>query len=200
MSTDGVITIYPTDLSKDTKVPGIIGYQGDNTLYPWYAVYGQTFDKNHWDGTGVRASEIKEIVFADGLTEIGGYLFNDVEGMPTSVKVRIPDTVTKVGGALVGTKNHGASIATGVQMTGVGFWYAGKATNVYILNPDMTGIPFPATGDNADLTRTIAHATGDKVAVHVKKGSAAYNTLTKEGTVYTNVITHTDLGACVLDL
>ena len=196
MSTDGVITIYPTDLSKDTKVPGIIGYQGDNTLYPWYAVYGQTFDKNHWDGTGVRASEIKEIVFADGLTEIGGYLFNDVEGMPTSVKVRIPDTVTKVGGALVGTKNHGASIATGVQMTGVGFWYAGKATNVYILNPDMTGIPFPATGDNADLTRTIAHATGDKVAVHVKKGSAAYNTLTKEGTVYTNVITHTDLGAC----
>ena len=196
MSTDGVITIYPTDTSNDTKVPGIIGYQGDNTLYPWYAVYGQTFDKEHWDGTGVHASEIKEIVFADGLTEIGGYLFNDVKGMPTSVKVHIPDTVTKVGGALVGTKNHGASIATGELMTGVGFWYAGKATNVYILNPDMKGIPFPATGDNADLTRTIAHATGDKVAVHVKEGSAAYNTLTKEGTVYTNVITHTDLGAC----
>ena len=196
MSTDGVITIYPTDTSKDTKVPGINGYQGDNTLYPWYAVYGQTFDKNHWDGTGVRASEIKEIVFANGLTEIGGYLFNDVKGMPTSVKVRIPDSVTMVGGALVGTKNHGASIATGVQMTGVGFWYAGKATNVYILYPDMTGIPFPATGDNADLTRTIAHATGDKVTVHVKEGSAAYSTLTKGGTVYTNVITHTDLGAC----
>ena len=196
MSTNGVITIYPTDLSKDKKVPGIDGYQGDNTLYPWYAVYGKTFDKNHWDGTGVHASKIKEIVFADGLTEIGGYLFNDVKGMPTSVKVRIPDTVTKVGGALVGTKNHGASIATGVQMTGVGFWYAGKATNVYILNPDMTGIPFPATGDNADLTRTIAHATGDKVAVHVKEGSEAYRTLTKDGSVYTKVITHTELGAC----
>lgn len=196
MSKDGVITIYPTDLSKDTKVPGINGYQGDNTLYPWYAVYGKTFDKEHWDGTGIHASEIKEIVFADGLTEIGGYLFNDVEGMPTSVKVHIPDTVTTVGGALVGTKNHGASIATGVQMTGVGFWYAGKAKNVYILYPDMTGIPFPATGDNADLTRTIAHATGDKVAVHVKESSAAYNTLTKKDSVYTNVITHTDLGAC----
>ena len=196
MSTDGVITIYPTDTSKDTKVPGIIGYQGDNTLYPWYAVYGQTFDKEHWDDTGVYASEIKEIVFADGLTEIGGYLFNDVKGMPTSVKVRIPDSVTKVGGALVGTKNHGASIATGEQMTDVGFWYAGKATNVYILNPDMTGIPFPATGDNADLTRTIAHATGDKVAVHVKEGSEAYRTLTKDGSVYTKVITHTELGAC----
>ena len=38
--------------------------------------------------------------------------------MPTSVKVRIPDTVIKVGGALVGTKNHGASIATGKLMTG----------------------------------------------------------------------------------
>lgn len=196
MSTDGVITIYPTDTSKDTKVPGINGYQGDNTLYPWYAVYGQTFDKNHWDGTGVRASEIKEIVFANGLTEIGGYLFNDVRGMPTSVKVRIPDTVTKVGGALVGTKNHGASIATGEKMTGVGFWYAGKATNVYILNPDMTGIPFPATGDNADLTRTIAHATGNMVAVHVKENSKAYSTLTEAGSVYTNVITHTELGAC----
>ena len=196
MSKDGVITIYPTDLSKDTKVPGINGYQGDNTLYPWYAVYGKTFDKEHWDGTGVHASEIKEIVFADGLTEIGGYLFNDVEGMPTSVKVRIPDTVTKVGGALVGTKNHGASIATGERMTGVGFWYAGKATNVYILNPDMTEIPFPATGPKADLTRTIAHATGDKVAVHVKENSDAYSTLTKEGTVYTNVITHTALGVC----
>ena len=196
MSKDGVITIYPTDLSKDKKVPGIDGYQGDNTLYPWYAVYGKTFDKNHWDGTGVHASKIKEIVFADGLTEIGGYLFNDVSGMPTSVKVRIPDSVTTVGGALVGTKNHGASIATGEQMTDVGFWYAGKATNVYILNPNMTGIPFPATGDNADLTRTIAHATGNKVAVHVKEGSKAYSTLTKAGTVYTNVITHTDLGAC----
>lgn len=196
MSKNGVITIYPTDLSKDTKVPGINGYQGDNTLYPWYAVYGKTFDKEHWDGTGVHASEIKEIVFADGLTEIGGYLFNDVKEMPTSVKVRIPDSVTMVGGALVGTKNHGASIATGVQMTGVGFWYAGKATNVYILNPDMTGIPFPATGPKADLTRTIAHATGDKVAVHVKENSDAYSTLTKEGTVYTNVITHTALGVC----
>lgn len=196
MSKDGVITIYPTDTSKDTKVPGIIGYQGDNTLYPWYAVYGKTFDKEHWDGTGVHASEIKEIVFANGLTEIGGYLFNDVKEMPTSVKVRIPDSVTMVGGALVGTKNHGASIATGVQMTGVGFWYAGKATNVYILKPDMTGIPFPATGSNADLTRTIAHATGNEVAVHVKKDSEAYRTLTKEGTVYTNVITHTELGAC----
>ncbi len=196
MSKNGVITIYPTDTSKDTKVPKIDGYQGDNTLYPWYAVYGQTFDKNHWDGTGVHASEITEIVFEDGLTEIGGYLFNDVKGMPTSVKVRIPDSVTKVGGALVGTKNHGASIATGERMTDVGFWYAGKATNVYILNPDMTGIPFPATGDNADLTRTIAHATGDKVAVHVKEGSEAYRTLTKDGSVYTKVITHTELGAC----
>ena len=196
MSTDGVITIYPTDTSKHTVVPKIDGYLGDNTLYPWYAVYGKTFDKNRWDGTGVHASEIKEIVFADGLTEIGGYLFNDVRGMPTSVKVHIPDSVTKVGGALVGTKNHGASIATGERMTGVDFWYAGKATNVYILNPDMTGIPFPATGPDADLTRTIAHATGDKVAVHVKEGSAAYSTLTKEGTVYTNVITHTELGAC----
>lgn len=196
MSTDGVITIYPTDPSKDTEVPGINGYQGNNTLYPWYAVYGKTFDKEHWDGTGVHASEIKEIVFADDLTEIGGYLFNDVKEMPTSVKVRIPDSVTMVGGALVGTKNHGASIATGEQMTGVGFWYAGKAKNVYILNPNMTGIPFPATGDNADLTRTIAHATGNEVAVHVKEDSEAYRTLTKAGTVYTNVITHTDLGAC----
>lgn len=193
MSKDGVITIYPTDLSKDTKVQGINGYQGNNTAFPWYEAYGKEFTK---DFTGVHASEIKEIVFADGLTEIGGYLFNDVKGMPTSVKVRIPDSVTKVGGALVGTKNHGASIATGEQMTDVGFWYAGKATNVYILNPDMTGIPFPATGPNADLTRTIAQATGDKVAVHVKENSKAYSTLTKEGSVYTNVITHTDLGAC----
>ena len=193
MSTDGVITIYPTDTSKDTKVPGIKGYNDDNTAFPWYTSYGKEFTHDY---TGVHASEIKEIVFADGLTEIGGYLFNDVSGMPTSVKVRIPDTVTKVGGALVGTKNHGASIATGELMTGVGFWYAGKATNVYILNPNMTGIPFPATGPNADLTRTIAQATGDKVAVHVKEGSEAYSTLTKEGTVYTNVITHTDLGAC----
>ena len=193
MSTDGVITIYPTDTSKHTVVPGINGYQGDNTAFPWYEAYGKEFTK---DFTGVHASEIKEIVFADGLTEIGGYLFNDVKGMPTSVKVRIPDSVTKVGGALVGTKNHGASIATGERMTDVGFWYAGKATNVYILNPNMTGIPFPATGDNADLTRTIAQATGDKVAVHVKEDSAAYSTLTKPGTVYTNVITHTDLGAC----
>ena len=193
MSKDGVITIYPTDLSKDKKVPGINGYQGDNTAFPWYEAYGKKFTK---DFTGVHASEIKEIVFADGLTEIGGYLFNDVKGMPTSVKVRIPDTVTKVGGALVGTKNRGASIATGEQMTDVGFWYAGKATNVYILNPDMTGIPFPATGPNADLTRTIAQATGDKVAVHVKEGSAAYNTLTKKDSVYTKVITHTELGAC----
>ena len=192
MSKDGVITIYPTDPSK-TVVPGITGYNDDNTAFPWYTSYGKEFTHDY---TGVHASEIKEIVFADGLTEIGGYLFNDVKGMPTSVKVRIPDTVTKVGGALVGTKNHGASIATGEQMTGVGFWYAGKATNVYILYPDMTGIPFPAAGPNADLTRTIAHATGDKVAVHVKENSKAYNTLTKEGTVYTNVITHTDLGAC----
>ena len=196
MSTDGVITIYPTDTSKDTAVPGINGYQGNNTAFPWYTVYGQSFDKEHWDGTGVHASEIKEIVFADGLTEIGGYLFNDVKGMPASVKVRIPDSVTTVGGALVGTKNHGASIATGEQMTSVGFWYAGKATNVYILNPNMTGIPFPATGPNADLTRTIAHATGDKVAMHVKENSDAYNTLTKDGSVYTNVITHTDMGVC----
>ena len=111
--------------------------------------------------------------------------------MPASVKVRIPDSVTKVGGALVGTKNRGASIATGEQMTDVGFWYAGKATNVYILNPNMKGIPFPATGPDADLTRTIAQATGDKVAVHVKEGSEAYSTLTKKGSVYTNVITHT---------
>lgn len=174
-------------------MPGINGYQGDNTAFPWYEAYGKKFTK---DFTGVHASEIKEIVFADGLTEIGGYLFNDVKGMPTSVKVRIPDSVTKVGGALVGTKNHGASIATGEQMTDVGFWYAGKATNVYILNPNMTGIPFPATGPNADLTRTIAQATGDKVAVHVKENSKAYSTLTKEGSVYTNVITHTELGAC----
>ena len=194
MSTDGVITIYPTDTSKDTKVPGINGYQGDNRAFPWYEAYGSTdFTK---DFTGVHASEIREIVFADDLTEIGGYLFNDVRGMPTSVKVRIPDSVTKVGGALVGTKNHGASIATGEQMTDVGFWYAGKATNVYILNPNMTGIPFPATGPNADLTRTIAQATGDKVAVHVKEGSEAYRTLTKDGSVYTKVITHTELGAC----
>lgn len=193
MSTDGVITIYPTDTSKDTKVPGINGYQGDNTAFPWYEAYGKAFTK---DFTGVHASEITEIVFANGLTEIGGYLFNDVKGMPTSVKVRIPNSVTKVGGALVGTKNHGASIATGEQMTDVGFWYAGKATNVYILNPNMTGIPFPATGPNADLTRSIAQATGDKVAVHVKEGSEAYSTLTKAGTVYTNVITHTELGAC----
>ena len=193
MSKDGVITIYPTDTSKDTVVPGINGYQGDNTAFPWYEAYGKEFTK---DFTGVHASEIKEIVFADGLTEIGGYLFNDVKGMPASVKVRIPDSVTKVGGALVGTKNRGASIATGEQMTDVGFWYAGKATNVYILNPNMKGIPFPATGPNADLTRTIAQATGDKVAVHVKENSKAYITLTKEGTVYTNVITHTNLGAC----
>lgn len=193
MSTDGVITIYPTDTSKDTKVPGIKGYNDDNTAFPWYTSYGKEFTHDY---TGVHASKIKEIVFADGLTEIGGYLFNDVRGMPTSVKVRIPDTVTKVSGALVGTKNRGASIATGVQMTGVGFWYAGKAKNVYILKPDMTGIPFPATGDNADLTRTIAYATGGEVTVHVKEGSEAYSTLTKKDSVYTKVITHTDLGAC----
>ena len=192
MSTDGVITIYPTDPSN-TVVPGIKGYNDDNTAFPWYTSYGKEFTHDY---TGVYASEIKEIVFADGLTEIGGYLFNDVKGMPTSVKVRIPDTVTKVGGALVGTKNRGASIATGGRMTGVGFWYAGKAKNVYILNPDMTGIPFPATGPKADLTRTIAHATGNEVAVHVKEDSEAYRTLTKDGSVYTKVITHTDLGAC----
>lgn len=192
MSKDGVVTIYPTD-TENTVVPGIKGYQGNNTAFPWYEAYGKEFTK---DFTGVHASEIKEIVFADGLTEIGGYLFNDVKGMPASVKVRIPDSVTKVGGALVGTKNRGASIATGEQMTDVGFWYAGKATNVYILNPNMKGIPFPATGPDADLTRTIAQATGDKVAVHVKEGSEAYSTLTKKGSVYTNVITHTNLGAC----
>ena len=32
--------------------------------------------------------------------------------------------------------------------------------------------------------------------MHVKEGSEAYNTVTKEGTTYTNVITHTDMGAC----
>ena len=191
MSKDGVITIYPTDTSKDTVVPGINGYQGDNTAFPWYEAYGKEFTK---DFTGVHASEIKEIVFADGLTEIGGYLFNDVKGMPASVKVRIPDSVTKVGGALVGTKNRGASIATGEQMTDVGFWYAGSASSVYILNENMTGIPVPP--ENLP-TRTIANATGAEVAMHVKAGSTAYTTLTtKQGTTYTNIITHTNLGAC----
>ena len=191
MSKDGVITIYPTDTSKHTVVPGINGYQGDNTAFPWYEAYGKEFTK---DFTGVHASEIKEIVFANGLTEIGGYLFNDVRGMPTSVKVRIPDSVTKVGGALVGTKNRGASIATGEQMTDVGFWYAGSASSVYILNENMTGIPVPP--ENLP-TRTIANATGAEVAMHVKAGSTAYTTLTtKQGTTYTNIITHTNLGAC----
>ena len=191
MSKNGVITIYPTDTSKDTVVPEIKGYQGDNTAFPWYEAYGKEFTK---DFTGVHASEIKEIVFADGLTEIGGYLFNDVKGMPASVKVRIPDSVTKVGGALVGTKNRGASIATGEQMTDVGFWYAGSASSVYILNENMTGIPVPP--ENLP-TRTIAKATGAEVAMHVKAGSTAYTTLTtKQGTTYTNIITHTNLGAC----
>ena len=193
MSKDGVITIYPTDTSKDTEVPGLNGYQSDNTLYPWYAVYGKTFDENHWDATGVHASEIKEIVFDDGLTKIGGYLFNILTSMPTNIKVHIPDSVTVVEGALIGSKNYGSHIAVGKQMTRVEFWYAGLASSVYILNPNMTGIPF---APEKLPTRNIACAAGDKLAVHVKADSDAYKTLTKEGTTYQNVITHTDMGAC----
>lgn len=191
MSKDGVIIIYPTDTNKDTVVPDIKGYDGDNTAFPWYASYGKEFTKDY---TGVHASEIKEIVFADGLTEIGGYLFNSMTGMPTNIKVHIPDSVTKVGGAVVGTKKYGSSVAVGSQMTDVGFWYAGSASSVYILNENMTGIPVPP--ENLP-TRTIAKATGAEVAMHVKAGSIAYTTLTtKQGTTYTNIITHTNLGAC----
>ena len=194
MSKDGVVTIYPTDTTKDTVVPGLNGYQGDNTLYPWYAVYGKTFDAKNWDSTGVHASEIKEIVFADGLTKIGGYLFNYVTGMPTNIKVHIPNSVTEVDGALVGSKNYGSHVAVGEQMTRVEFWYAGSAKDVYILNPNMKKIPF-APSNNP--TRNIAYATtGADIRMHVKEGSEAYNTVTKEGTTYTNVITHTNMGAC----
>ena len=194
MSKDGVVTIYPTDTTKDTVVPGLNGYQGDNTLYPWYAVYGKTFDAKNWDSTGVHASEIKEIVFADGLTKIGGYLFNYVTGMPTNIKVHIPNSVTEVDGALVGSKNYGSHVAVGEPMTRVEFWYAGSAKDVYILNPNMKKIPFAPSNQP---TRNIAYATtGADIRMHVKEGSEAYNTVTKEGTTYTNVITHTDMGAC----
>lgn len=191
MSKDGVVTIYPTDTSKDTKVPGIDGYQGDNTAFPWYESYGKTFTKDY---TGVHASEIKEIVFANGLTEIGGYLFNSMTNMPRSnIKIHIPDSVTKVGGAIIGTRNYGSTIAVGSQMNEVGFWYASSANSVYLLNPNMTGIPFAGQ----DATRNIAYATtGADISMHVTENSAAYATLTKEGTTYTNVITHTDMGAC----
>ena len=184
----------PTDTTKDTVVPGLNGYQGDNTLYPWYAVYGKTFDAKNWDSTGVHASEIKEIVFADGLTKIGGYLFNYVTGMPTNIKVHIPNSVTEVDGALVGSKNYGSHVAVGEPMTRVEFWYAGSAKDVYILNPNMKKIPFAPSNQP---TRNIAYATtGADIRMHVKEGSEAYNTVTKEGTTYTNVITHTDMGAC----
>ncbi len=191
MSKDGVVTIYPTNTAKDTVVPGIKGYDGDNTAFPWYESYGKEFTKDY---TGVHASEIKEIVFADGLTEIGGYLFNSMTNMPRSnIKVHIPDSVTKVGGAIVGSRNYGSTVAVGSQMINVDFWYAGSANNVYILNPNMTGIPFAGQ----DATRNIAYATtGADIRMHVKANSAAYNTVTKQGTTYTNVITHTDMGAC----
>ena len=182
MSKDGVVTIYPTDTSKDTKVPGIDGYQGDNTAFPWYESYGKTFTKDY---TGVHASEIKEIVFANGLTEIGGYLFNSMTNMPRSnIKIHIPDSVTKVGGAIIGTRNYGSTIAVGSQMNEVGFWYASSANSVYLLNPNMTGIPFAGQ----DATRNIAYATtGADISMHVTENSAANATLTKEGTTYTNV-------------
>lgn len=191
MSKDGVVTIYPTDTSKDTVVPGINGYQGDNTAFPWYESYGKTFTKDY---TGVHASEIKEIVFANGLTEIGGYLFNSMTNMPRSnIKIHIPDSGTKVGGAIIGTRNYGSTIAVGSQMNEVGFWYAGSANSVYLLNPNMTGIPFAGQ----DATRNIAYATtGADISMHVTENSTAYATLTKEGTTYTNVITHTAMGAC----
>ena len=204
---DGVLTIYPTD--KDTVVPSIKGYLGDNTAYPWFEMYGKTYPtkdpktglipEKDWNTFGPYIQYLKKIVWADGITETGAYLFNMAKTWPSGVvEFRVPDSVTTIGGALNGgSKNAGELCIIPKNVTSVGWGFGGnKATDVYILNPNLEDIPYDDNATSGKYNRNIVYATTDKFTVHVKEGSAAYAALNRDGKTYQNVTTHTDLGAC----
>lgn len=201
---DGVLTIYPTD--KNTVVPSIKGYRGDNTAYPWFEMYKKTYPtkdpktglipEKDWNTFGPYIQYLKKIVWANGITETGAYLFNMAKTWPSGVvEFRVPDSVTKIGGALNGgSKNAGELCIIPENVKSVGWGFGGnKATDVYILNPNLTDIPYDTSSNQ---NRNIIYASTDKFTVHVKEGSAAYAALTQEGKTYQKVTTHTDLGAC----
>ena len=204
---DGVLTIYPTD--KNTVVPSIKGYRGDNTAYPWFEMYKKTYPtkdpktglipEKDWNTFGPYIQYLKKIVWADDITDTGAYLFNMAKTWPSGVvEFRVPDSVTKIGGALNGgSKNAGELCIIPENVTSVGWGFGGnKATDVYILNPNLEDIPYDDNATSGKYNRNIVYATTDKFTVHVKEGSVAYAALNRDGKTYQNVTTHTDLGAC----
>ena len=199
--TDGVLTIYPTySATRDTVVPRIDGYRKDNTAFPWFnEAYNTTFNENDYNGSTKDLVNLKEIVWVNGITDTGAYLFNDANDWPKkAVKFRIPDSVTKIGGALIGNKNAGTTCVIPKNVTSVGFWFGGKdAKNVYILNPNLTDFPVvkkgetPSSSGGDSMARNIG--CGFNYTVHVKKDSAAYAKLETSNYI---VAAHTDMGAC----
>ena len=150
MTKDGVLTIYPTYCaSKDTAVPGVNGWHGDNTAFPWFEVYGKEFNDSisgdNWNGKGEYQQYLKKIVWADGLTATGDYLFNGASNMPsTPIELQVPDSVKNVGAFILGNAESNSEVIVPVGATNVGSAFNGKgniAENVYILNAEMTGIP-----------------------------------------------------------
>ena len=184
MTKYGTLTIYPKySLFNNTAVPRIEGYRKDNTAFPWFdEAYGTTFNKNDYKGSTKDLVGLKEIVWDDGITDTGAYLFNDANDWPTgAVKFRIPDSVTKIGGALIGNKSAGTTCVIPENVTSVGFWFGGRnAEDVYILNPNLTDFPVVKKGDTPSssggdsMARNIG--CGFDYTVHVKKDSAAYAT------------------------
>ena len=206
LTKDGVLTIYPTySATRDTVVPSISGYHGDNTAYPWFdAVYGKDFSDpaisgDNWNGTTTQLANLKKVVWANGITDTGAYLFNMAkQWSSTAVEFQIPDSVTIIGGALNGgPRSAGEVCVVPENVTSLGWGFGGNsAKDVYILNPDLTNIPYDDNAASGKYNRNIVYATTDKFTVHVKAGSAAYAALNRDGKTYQNVTTHTDMGAC----
>ncbi len=210
MTKDGVLTIYPTYCANgNTDVPNVDGYHGDNTGFPWFDVfyednYTPDFDANgklnNWSGLGKFQQYLTKIVWADGITNTGAYLFNGATQIPasTEIELQIPDTVKTIGGFLLGSSAKSSpEVVIPENVTNVGAVINGArgvAKNVYILNPNLTYMPVVKKGetkDGDDNARNICF--GFDYTVHVKAGSKAYDKL-KDGN-YT-IKTHTDMGAC----
>lgn len=130
-------------------MPGVNGWHGDNTAFPWFEVYGKEFNDSisgdNWNGKGEYQQYLKKIVWADGLTATGDYLFNGASNMPsTPIELQVPDSVKNVGAFILGNAESNSEVIVPVGATNVGSAFNGKgniAENVYILNAEMTGIP-----------------------------------------------------------
>lgn len=165
---------------------------GSKEACPWFKEYWVKWKGLSEDAAKAKVEGIKKVVFHDGITNVGGYLFYTAfnNGLDLTGGIHYADSVTEVGGAGAYRGTHNSIVPA--NMNKVGFWFTGSDnTEAYVLGKDTE---LPTNTANKDYRNLSYRAEG--LTIHLVKGGAAEASAKKEHTGKYEIVTHTAMGAC----